>query len=147
MDVFRALDRNGNEVVLLKDLDRALGAAGAVGDEQHGVAAFARAAQIGDPVAGATAELDCRLTGDVTNSSGVGVLTDVFYRQLFETASGRDSGGYGLPGRKSPVRRWRSHVTASAGVFVAVLELLPNLQDQLLDLFALGHEDARAMRE
>jgi hypothetical protein len=39
--IFRALDRNGDDVVLLEDLDGALGTAPGFGDEQDGVAALA----------------------------------------------------------------------------------------------------------
>ena len=46
MRVLGAFDGNGDDVVLLQDLDRALGAAVAVGDEQHGVAALARASRM-----------------------------------------------------------------------------------------------------
>ena len=68
-------------------------------------------------------------------------------RQLFEPARGRDSRFEGFPGRKRPLRRWCIPLTAGAGVFVAVLELLANLHDLLLDLVALGHDDAGAVRE
>ena len=61
MRVLGALDRDGDDLVLLQDLDRALGAAVAVGDEEHRVAALARLAHVGDPVVDAAVELHRRL--------------------------------------------------------------------------------------
>ena len=61
MRVLGALDGNGDDLVLLQDLDGALGAAVTVGDEQHRVAALAGLPDVGDPVVDAPAELHRRL--------------------------------------------------------------------------------------
>ena len=74
MRVFGALDGHGDDLVLLEDLDRALGAAGAVGNEQHRVAAFARLADVGDPVVDPAAELERRLTGDMPDAVRASLL-------------------------------------------------------------------------
>ena len=54
--VLRTLHRHGHHVVVAQDFHRAFGAPGAGGDEQHGVAALARLAKIGNPVADAAVE-------------------------------------------------------------------------------------------
>ena len=59
--VLGALHRHGHDVVLAQNLDHPLGAARALGDEEHGVAALARLAHVGHPVADAAVELQRRL--------------------------------------------------------------------------------------
>ena len=102
MRVLGAFDRHGDDVVLPQDLDRALGAAVAVGDEEHGVAALARLADLGDPVADPAAELHRRLAGDVAD---LRLLSD---GQLFEPrrAAGR-ARSMSLHVEKRLVRRQR----------------------------------------
>ena len=62
--VVGALDRNGEHVVLLEQLDRALGAARRRGDEQRRLAVVAQAPDLGDPVGDAAVHLDGRLAAD-----------------------------------------------------------------------------------
>ena len=64
-DVLGALDRRREDVVVRQQLDRALGAARRVRDEDNRVPALAAAADLGDPFRHAPGELDRRLTGDV----------------------------------------------------------------------------------
>jgi hypothetical protein len=69
----RARRRFRAHVVVLEHLERALGAAGRVGHEDHGVAGVAAFAQLGDPVGDAAAEVCDRLRGHVRERRGGGV--------------------------------------------------------------------------
>jgi len=60
--VLGALDRHGEDVVVGEHLDRPLGTAGCIGDEEDGVAALAAAPDFGRPVLHAAIELHRRLT-------------------------------------------------------------------------------------
>ena len=62
-------DRDRNNVVVAKDFDRALGATGAIGHEQHRFTALARLSVVGDPIADSPTELQCRLRGDVMDAA------------------------------------------------------------------------------
>ena len=63
--VVGALDRNGEDVVFLQQLDGPLGAARRGGDEQRRLAVLAQPPDLGDPVGDAAVQLDRRLTADV----------------------------------------------------------------------------------
>ena len=63
--VLGALHRRGVDLVVGEELNRPLGAARRVRDEDHRVAALAAAADLLDPVLHAPGELDRRLTADV----------------------------------------------------------------------------------
>ena len=65
MAIVRALDRHREDVVVGEQLDRPLGAAGGMRDEDHRVAALAAAADLVDPVGHAAGELHRRLARDV----------------------------------------------------------------------------------
>ena len=69
MRVFRQLHRQRDNLVLLQNLDRALGATGALGHEHHGVATLPRLADLDDPVVHATVELHGRHAPHVTHLS------------------------------------------------------------------------------
>ncbi len=63
--VFGAFGRRRDDLVVARDLEHALGAAWRGSDEHDQFLLLARAADLGDPVLHAAAELDDRLTGDV----------------------------------------------------------------------------------
>ncbi len=63
--VARMFHRHGEDLVVGQELDRALGPAGRVRDEDHRVAALAAAPDFLDPVLHPPGELDRRLTPDV----------------------------------------------------------------------------------
>ena len=145
MDVFGAFDRNGDDLELVKDFDRPLGASGTVGNEQHRVAAIAGLPNVGDPVADATAEFERGLTRDMVDPLIRAFLVRAFNGELFEPPRGPDPGVDGVPGRERPIGWNGGDVPPSQCVGVAAVELLANLPDLLLDLLALGHDDPRAM--
>ena len=62
-------DRYRNDVVVAKDFNRALGATGAIGHEQHRVTTFANPLELRDPFLDSAPELDRRLTGNVEGVS------------------------------------------------------------------------------
>ena len=62
-----ALDRHREQVVLLQQLDRSLGAACRGGDKQRRLVLFAVAADLGHPIRHPATQLDRRLASDVTN--------------------------------------------------------------------------------
>ncbi len=69
--VLRALDRDGDDLVFLEDLDRAFRAAVALRDEQDRVASLARLPDLGDPVVDAAAEFHRRLTANMSDRSAM----------------------------------------------------------------------------
>ena len=75
--VFRALDGNREDAVLLQQFDRALGAPRRRRDKQRRRAFIAAPADLGDPVGNAAVEFDRRLTRNVTDlgirGSGFGI--------------------------------------------------------------------------
>ena len=64
------LHRHGEDLVIGQELDRALGTARGVRDEDHRVAALATATDLLDPVLHAPRELDRGLTPDVDRRAG-----------------------------------------------------------------------------
>ena len=68
--VLGALDRRGEDLVVGEQLDRALGAARRVRDEDHRVAALAAAPDLRDPVRHAPGELERRLTARCGPAAG-----------------------------------------------------------------------------
>ena len=129
-----------DNLVLPKDLDGALRAAGAVSDEEHRVAALPRLANVSDPVADAATELHRGLTRDLVNAGLV------FERELFETSTLRrpvlDLG----PLRKRLLNGHGGDVSACRRIARAVLELFANLQRLLLHLFVLGDDEMKTPR-
>jgi hypothetical protein len=69
--VLGPFDRDGDDLVLLEDLDGALRAPGAVGDEEDGVATLARLTDVGDPVADTAAELEGGLAKDAVEAESI----------------------------------------------------------------------------
>ncbi len=61
----RSFDRSRIDLVVGEDFDGALGTTGGVRDEDHRVAGFASAADLGHPVGHTTGEFERRLTGNV----------------------------------------------------------------------------------
>ncbi len=78
------LDGNGEQVVLLEQLDGAFGPARRGGDEERRLAVFAKAPDLVDPVRDASAQLDCRLRPDVTRTGAL------FERELREAGRVRE---------------------------------------------------------
>ena len=72
--VFGAVHRHAKQLVLAQDLDDALGAALALGQEEHLVATFAGSADIGHPLVHAAVELGGGLAADVPDARGCGVV-------------------------------------------------------------------------
>ena len=139
MRVFGPLHRDGDDVVVAQNLHRALGAAGAVGDEEHGVAALPRLAHVRDPVADAAVELQRRLTANLANA-GSGLAE----RQLLELGRRLDAFGQVVPGDEGGFGRRQVRAAAAAGVAMAGLELFAHANRVLGRLFGLGRQQAHA---
>jgi hypothetical protein len=139
--ILGVLDRHGDEVVLLQDLDGALGAAGAVGDEEHRVAALARLPHVRHPIVHPSVELDRRLAAHVTDRSRPVVLQ----RQFLEASRRRRTRRQVVPGDEGLFGRDGGDVPARRCVGIAALELLAGLPCLLLDLLVLGDQDLHAV--
>ena len=134
-----ALDRHREQVVLLQQLDRSLGAACRGGDEQRRLVLFALAADLGHPIRHAAAELDRRLASDVTNP-----LT-FLERDLREVGGVGQPGVDGRPiGKQGVWRRGRDRAAIARDRFlVAAPHGLEQFLRVRVDLVAFGDDHAR----
>ena len=135
--VLGALHRHGEDLVVGEQLDRPLGAASRVRDEDHRVAALAAATDLLDPVLYAPGELDRRLTGDVhgagSSSESASVSSAVAPSSHAPTVSQSTSSSAGA----------RHALALLDGFVVARLDLLPELLALRLDFVGLRDEDSR----
>ena len=128
-----AVGLNGQDVVVLEQLDRALGPAGRGRDEQHRFAGLAQLPDFGDEVGDAAVQLDGGLAGDVMRAGVESELGDhgalgQLRGDLLPVGKERLGGGRLL----APVQRF----------VVPVPELFQELRDVGVHLVAFGHDDA-----
>ena len=81
-----SLDRNGEDVVFLQQLNRPLGTARRRRNKQHGLASFLQLSELGNPVRDAAVELDGRLATDMDTGRTGGTARQALRRGAPELA-------------------------------------------------------------
>ena len=144
-----AIGLNGEDVVLLQQLDRPLGAARRRRHEHRRLAGLAQPPDLRHEIAHPAVQFDRRLAGDVVGGEGLQRLTALRRRlgiivesELGDGGALIELGGYLRPVREQRVGRRRLFAPAHSLV-VPALELLEEFRDIGVHLVAFGHDDAR----
>ncbi len=138
MRILGVLDGDCDDLVFLENFDRPLRPAVAVGNKQHRVTAFARLADLGDPVVDTPVKLH---RGLATYLADRGRLVE---RELLQARRRGNAPIQVVPGDVGLIRWKRHDVPARGGILVAGCELFPDFLRLRRDLFLLGHQEPQA---